>query len=176
VKRVDWTEKTPWDEILRQGEQEDIVVMREGHAVALLTPFDDDDLRWYDRESDPSFLATIADARRQFQQGKTIGRADLKRELGIDGGDEAMDLDRVLDLLDLFHQRATYTAVAGVVHGNPRTLMQSRPRDPRHSWVVVKKTGQPTGFTAAQKHPALAERPHVITDPDRLREWLRSPR
>lgn len=43
--------------------------------------FDDDDLEWYARERDPEFVASIARARRQVQEGRTIGHADLKKEL-----------------------------------------------------------------------------------------------
>jgi hypothetical protein len=84
MKTVDWTEATPWEEVIKQGECEEIVVMRDGHAVALLTPFDDDDLHWYAREHDPAFLASIEAARQQVRQGKTVGHHDLVRELGLD--------------------------------------------------------------------------------------------
>jgi hypothetical protein len=47
-------------------------------------PFDDDDLQWFARERDPAFLASIAEARRQVEQGRTTGHADLKRQLGLD--------------------------------------------------------------------------------------------
>ena len=50
MKTIDWTENTPWDEVLRQAEQKDVVVVRDGHAVALVVPFDDGDLQWYARE------------------------------------------------------------------------------------------------------------------------------
>jgi antitoxin (DNA-binding transcriptional repressor) of toxin-antitoxin stability system len=83
MKTVIWTENTPWDEVLREGEQEEVIVMRDGHAVALLVPFDDDDLDWYARERDPSFLASIIDARQQVEQGRTMSHEDLKRELGL---------------------------------------------------------------------------------------------
>ena len=46
MKTVIWTENTPWDEVLREGEQEEVILMRDGHAVALVVPFDDDDLNW----------------------------------------------------------------------------------------------------------------------------------
>ncbi len=58
--------------------------MKDGHAVALVTPFDDEDLEWFARERDPAFLASIAEARRQVEQGRTTTHADLKRQLGLD--------------------------------------------------------------------------------------------
>jgi len=84
VKMVTWTDTTSCEELMRQGEQEEVLVMRDGHAVALLMPFDDDDLQWYARERDPAFLASIAQARQQVAQGKTLSHGDLKKVLGIE--------------------------------------------------------------------------------------------
>jgi antitoxin (DNA-binding transcriptional repressor) of toxin-antitoxin stability system len=84
MKTVAWTDKTPWEDLMRQAEKEDVLLTRDGHAVALLTPFDDDDLEWYARERDPAFLASITTARQQVTAGKTRGHDELKKELGID--------------------------------------------------------------------------------------------
>ena len=83
MKTVTWTDNTAWEEAIRQAEQGDVLVVRGGHAVALLMPFDDDDLEWYGRERDPEFLASLAQARRQVQEGRTIGHDALKSELGL---------------------------------------------------------------------------------------------
>jgi PHD/YefM family antitoxin component YafN of YafNO toxin-antitoxin module len=83
VKTVTWTENASWDEVLRQAGEEDVVVLRDGHPVVLMTPFDDDDLAWYARERDPAFLESIAKARRQVEQGKTVSHEDLKHDLGL---------------------------------------------------------------------------------------------
>ena len=45
MKTVVWAENTAWEATVRQAEQEEVLVMRDGHVVALLMPFDDDDLR-----------------------------------------------------------------------------------------------------------------------------------
>jgi hypothetical protein len=84
VKTVTWTDNASWDDVLRQAGQEDVVVLRDGHPVALMTPFDDDDLAWYARERDPAFLASLAEARRQVAEVKTLSHEDLKRDLGLD--------------------------------------------------------------------------------------------
>jgi hypothetical protein len=84
VKTITWTENLSWEEMLPQGEQEEVLLMRDGHAVALLIPFDDDDLEWYARERDPAFLESIARARRQVEQRNTLRHQDLKKELGIE--------------------------------------------------------------------------------------------
>jgi hypothetical protein len=83
MKTVSCDEPIAWSEIIREGEIEDIILLRDGHAVALITPFDDDDLYWYARERDPSFLESLARAREQVAQGKTMTHDELKRELGI---------------------------------------------------------------------------------------------
>jgi hypothetical protein len=83
-------------------------------------------------------------------------------------------MDQILDALDRSHQRATYGAVAAVLDLQPRTLMQGRERDQRHSWVVSRKNGEPTGYQPAELHPALRERPAVLESKDDLAHWLES--
>jgi hypothetical protein len=70
VKTVVWTENDSWDELLSQAGQEDVLVLRDGHPMVLMTPFRDDDLDWYTREYDPGFLDAVAEARRQAELGK----------------------------------------------------------------------------------------------------------
>jgi hypothetical protein len=84
MKTVTWNESTSCAEIVRQAEDEDVVLVRDGHAVALITPFDDDDLEWYAREHDPAFLDSIARARQQVAEQRSVSHEDLKRELGIE--------------------------------------------------------------------------------------------
>ena len=84
MKTVPCNSTTTCDEIVRQAELDDMILTRDGHAVALVMPFDDDDLEWYARERDPEFLTSIARAREQVKTGRTFGHADLKKELGID--------------------------------------------------------------------------------------------
>jgi hypothetical protein len=83
VKTVTWTEDASLDDVLRQAGQEDVLVFRDGHPLVLITPFDDDDLEWYARERDPAFLASLAEARRQVEEGKTISHENVKRDLGL---------------------------------------------------------------------------------------------
>jgi hypothetical protein len=84
MKTVAWNENTSCAEIVRQAEHEDVVLDRDGHAVALITPFDDDDLEWYVREHDPAFLDSIARAREQVAEQRSVSHEELKRELGIE--------------------------------------------------------------------------------------------
>lgn len=83
MKTLHWNEGISSAEILQAAEREDVVLMRDGHAVALLVPFDDDDLEWYARERDPAFLASIAHAREQVRQGRTRSHEEMKQELGL---------------------------------------------------------------------------------------------
>ena len=84
MKTAVWTDKTAWEDLMRQAEKEEVVLMRNGHAVAIVMPFDDDDVDWYAREHDPAFLESIATARQQVAQGKSRSHGELKKELGID--------------------------------------------------------------------------------------------
>ena len=81
MKTMSWTDNTAWEEAIREAEGEEVLVMRGGHAVALLIPFDDDDLHWFAQERDPEFLASLAEARRQVRGGRTVAHDDLKSEL-----------------------------------------------------------------------------------------------
>ena len=81
-------------------------------------------------------------------------------------------MEQILDALSRGHQRATYGAVAAVVGASPRTLMSGRERDHRHSWVVRRQTGLPTGYEDDQLHPQLLRSDHVIESRDELEKWL----
>jgi hypothetical protein len=48
-----------------------------------MTPFDEDDLARYARERDLVFLESLAKARQQAEQGKTVSHEHLKRDLGL---------------------------------------------------------------------------------------------
>jgi hypothetical protein len=84
----------------------------------------------------------------------------------------AFTMDQILDALDQGHQRATYSAVAALLDRPPRTLMQGCERDQRHSWIVSRRNGEPTGYTTEQTHPSLLERPDVLDSKEELVRWL----
>jgi hypothetical protein len=84
VRAVVWSQDTSWHDVLRQAAEEDVIVLRDGHPFILMTPFDDVDLAWYARERDPAFLESLAKAREQVEDGKTVNRENLKRGLGLD--------------------------------------------------------------------------------------------
>ena len=84
-------------------------------------------------------------------------------------------LDSILEQLDRFHQRATYGAVAGIVDSSPRSLMLGRERNQQSSWIVGRKDGLPTGYSAEQTHSELAARESIIDTSEALRSWLLNP-
>ena len=84
MKHVELTADLKIETVLEQLAGKDIVLTRQGHAVALLGEFDDDELYWYKLEHDPAFIASIAEAREQVAQGKAITHEELKKQLGID--------------------------------------------------------------------------------------------
>ena len=84
MKTFALTDASRMSDLLCEGCDEEVLILRDGHAVALLVPFDDNDAEWYARECDPAFLESIARARRQVAAGDTVSHEDLKRELGVD--------------------------------------------------------------------------------------------
>lgn len=89
MKTVTVTDSTPFAEVLPAGASEGVVLLRDGHAFALLVPFDDDELYWYVREHDPEFIASIARGREEIARGETTRLEDFKRELESEEAAEA---------------------------------------------------------------------------------------
>ena len=89
--------------------------------------------------------------------------------------DAAYTLDQILDLLDRFHQRATYEAVAELIDKPPHYLRNGRPRDPRNSWIVDRDTWLPTGYFKDQIHRDIISRERILSSAKQLESWLREP-
>jgi len=83
-------------------------------------------------------------------------------------------LDGILVTLEQARQRATYGAVASLLGKTPRTLMRGRERAQRHSWIVNRNNGLPTGYDETLLHPELAQNAHVIDSRAELEAWLAS--
>ncbi len=83
MKTLKWTDPSSAEELLRQAQDEEVVVIRHGQPVALITPLDEDELAWYMRERDPGFIASIARARADIAAGRATSHEDLKREFGL---------------------------------------------------------------------------------------------
>jgi hypothetical protein len=82
MKKIVANDGTPLQDAIGKADEE-VLIMRDGHAVALVIPFDDEDVEWYAREREPAFIASIADARKQVQLGNTITHEELKARLGL---------------------------------------------------------------------------------------------
>jgi hypothetical protein len=50
--------------------------------------------------------------------------------------------------------------------------MKGRERDQRHSWVVSRQTGLPSGYEDEQLHPELLRSNRVIDSREELEKWL----
>jgi hypothetical protein len=83
MKSITISGTTTLSEVMESLQHEEVLIVQNGSAVALLSPFDDDDVEWYRRERDSSFLDSIARAREQVRAGNTIGHSDLKDRLGM---------------------------------------------------------------------------------------------
>ena len=82
---------------------------------------------------------------------------------------ETVSIQKVLEFLNREKVRCTYGAVADVIGGIPLGVSQQLgSRRPWASWVVNKRTGDPTGYTEDQKHPDLYRKKHVITTGEEL--------
>jgi hypothetical protein len=84
-------------------------------------------------------------------------------------------LDSILDLLERYHQRATYAAVAALLGTSPRSVMGGRPKNPKHSWIVSKKNGLPTDYSNSAIDPHLQERDRILDTVHDLSSWLDNP-
>jgi hypothetical protein len=84
-------------------------------------------------------------------------------------------IESITELLDRFHQRATYGAVAGVLKRGPRNLMTGRSRSQRDSWIVSSTDGMPTGYASDQIHPEIKERETILRSSEELAVWLSDP-
>ena len=83
MKTLQWTDPSSAQDLLQQGQQEDVLVVRDGKPVAVVMPLDDDDAEWLNREMDPEFIASIAQAREDFRAGKGVSLDHAKRQLGL---------------------------------------------------------------------------------------------
>src|SRR5205809_7091873 len=77
MKAVTVTDRSYARELLPDNSKEDILVLRNGRAVAVVMPFDDDDKDWYEREGDPEFVESVRRAREQVKRGETISEREL---------------------------------------------------------------------------------------------------
>ena len=83
MKSIELTTPAASEQAIRDGQAEEVVVLQDGRPVALVVPFDEDDLEWYAREWDPAFIQSIARAREQARAGQTLSQDEVKAKLGL---------------------------------------------------------------------------------------------
>ena len=86
MKTMTWNSETRCDEIVHEARSEDVVLVQNGHPVAVVMPLEDDDLEWLKIERSPEFIAAIAKAREQVRRGECITHEELLAELGLAAG------------------------------------------------------------------------------------------
>jgi antitoxin (DNA-binding transcriptional repressor) of toxin-antitoxin stability system len=86
MKTIELNGAAASEQALRDGQTEDVVVCRDGKPVAMVIPFDADDLAWYAVEHSPAFIKSIETARQQVRAGQTVSHEDLFKELDRGGG------------------------------------------------------------------------------------------
>ena len=87
-----------------------------------------------------------------------------------------MQIEEILRYPNTARVRCTYKAVGEAIGGVPPQCVAPcylGERRPEASWVVNARTGQPTGYSPAQKHPQLEEKDHIIRSGDELAERIR---
>lgn len=82
----------------------------------------------------------------------------------------------ILNALERYHQRCTYTAMAQAVKGNRWKLMSDLPRNERNSFIVRSPKcpggGKPTNYPPLSMHPHLCDNPEIIQTKIDLLHWL----
>lgn len=80
MRTVTLTETTQLADVLPTAASDGVVLMRDGHAVALVVPLDDETLV-YVRDQEPDFVAAITRGREQIARGEFVSHEQLMREL-----------------------------------------------------------------------------------------------
>ena len=116
---------------------------------------------------------------RKSQPAEAYARAMWNDGIGknwlrdLDRSEFGADLQLILDLLNEKQVRATYGAVAEALAVHVRQVVQLLgDRRPEASWIVNKRTHEPTEYDERQKHPALYKNAKVISSGEVLRSML----
>ena len=85
------------------------------------------------------------------------------------------ELDKILVFLNQEQIRATYGAVAALLGILPRSMgVRLGPHSLKKSWIVNADSGEPTGYTTADIHPALKRNSEIIRTAVVLRRRMTS--
>lgn len=87
---------------------------------------------------------------------------------------EEVSLIRVIEALNKYKVRATYSAVAQAIGSTPLAVgAELGEREPSNSWIVGSRTGLPNGYSPLQCHPELRSKIMIIRTGEGIRELLR---
>lgn len=75
--------KNQFSQYLEEAQREDIVVMKNGRAAAIIHAITDEDLEDYLFETDPRFIARIEALRAQYWREGATPLREVRRELGL---------------------------------------------------------------------------------------------
>lgn len=84
MKKLQWTDAGSAEQVLREAQNDDVIVIRDGQPVAVVRALDGDEAYWLERESDPAFAESLQRARKDIDEGRGISHDDLKREFGLE--------------------------------------------------------------------------------------------
>lgn len=76
--------------------------------------------------------------------------------------------ENIIHLLAKHHQRATYSALAGLLGMVPRSVMSGLPKDSKNSWIVAKENGLPSGYSTEAIDSRLSNSGKVIETVEEL--------
>ena len=83
-------------------------------------------------------------------------------------------MEEILTYLNAVRVRCAYKAVGEAIRISPQSVGRYLgTRRKKASWVVNAETGEPTGYTAAEKHPQLKENKHIIRSGAELLKCIR---
>jgi len=79
-------------------------------------------------------------------------------------------VQKIIKYLNTVKTRCTYGAVAEILGVNSSSVgLYLGKRRPEVSWIVNAKTGEPTDYEEAEKHPDLYRTNHIIKSAEILR-------
>lgn len=108
----------------------------------------------------------------KFGRNSWCGTASIDHSLGETMTSKQDRVSEIVGALEAAAQRATYSAVGGVVGLPARSVMAGLAKSPSNSWVVAKRGGLPTGYAAGDRHPHLLSRAVILSTADELTGWL----
>ena len=84
MKTLNVTKELSSEDVVREAQDSEVILMSNGHPVALVSALDDEELGWLEYERSPEFAAAMQRAREQVAKGQTYSHEDVVKMLGID--------------------------------------------------------------------------------------------